>query len=297
MQRRAFLAAVGAAALARSAHADTPVSEDLEIHDLVLSGDPKIARRSLLLMPKHLPKGTRVPLLILLHGLGETGNELLGIHAWGERYGLVSSYERLRRAPVERVFPKLRYLTDEHQARLNKSLEKKPFAGLCLVCPVTPNPYKVGPAERTLDRYTEWIADTLLPAVRERAPVLTDPRSTGLDGCSLGGYVGVEVFLRRPELFGSFGGIQSAFGVPLAQNYADRIAAAIRRVGPRAIRVATSSGDPYRRANEALSQRLDELGVPNVLSVLPGPHNQPWLREIGTLELLRFHDRQLARSA
>lgn len=296
MERRDFLLAAAATLVAPRALGATPESTDLEIRDLKLAGDPRVARRTLLLIPKHVPAGTKLPLLILLHGLGETGNELLGIHAWGERYGLVKAYERLRRPPVERLFPKLPYLTDAHREQLNASLAKKPFAGMVMACPVTPNPYRGAPAEVTLDRYTAWLADTLLPAVRAEAPVLQDARSTGLDGCSLGGYVGVEVFLRRPELFGTFGTIQGAFGVPLAISYAERIAQAIRRVGPRALRIASSTEDPYRKANEALSRRLDELSVPNVLSVLPGPHNQPWLREIGTLELLRFHDRQLARA-
>jgi enterochelin esterase-like enzyme len=264
-------------------------------HDLVLDGDRRLARRALVLLPKVPPPGEKLPLLVLLHGLGETGNELLGIHAWGERYGLVSSYERLKHAPLGRTLEKQRYLTDERLATLNASLAKRPFRGLAIACPVTPNPYKLQPAARTLDRYADWLAETLLPAVRKLGPVATDAEHTGLDGCSLGGYVGVEVFLRKPELFGAFGGVQSAFGAPAARQYAERIAQAIRRVGPRAVRIGSSTQDPYRTANEAFSDRLSELGVPHVLGVLPGPHNQPWLREVGTLDMLLWHDRQLRR--
>ena len=41
------------------------------------------------------------------------------------------------------------------------------------------------------------------------------------------------------------------------------------------------------------AKALGELGVDSELVVIPGPHNQPWLREIGTLEMLLWHDRHL----
>lgn len=295
MQRRAFLALGSLAACAFSARAgaDTPSSAELVQHDLLLPGDKRIARRALVLAPSHVPAGTKLPVLVLLHGLGETGNEQLGLHAWGDKYGLVRCYERLLHPPVERLFPKQPWLTDEHRARINAELGKRPFRGLVLVCPVTPNPHKVGPAARTLDRYADWIEGTLLPETHKRVPCLQGAKSTGLDGCSLGGYVGMEVFLRKPKLFGTFGGVQAAFNVPSAMQYAKRLAEAVKQVGKRSFHIETSSQDPFRKANEALAKKLGELGVPADLSVIPGPHNQPWLREVGTLQMLHWHDRHL----
>ena len=293
VKRREFIAATSALAWARPGFGATPESKHLVQHDLILDGSKRLARRTLLLVPKHLPAKQKLRVLVLLHGLGETGNEMLGIHAWGDRYGLVKSYDRLREAPVARILKRQRYFTDEHLQQVNTSLKNKAFGGLALLCPVTPNPYKLQPAAKTLDRYTDWIEKTLLPAAREKANIGTGPEFVGLDGCSLGGYVGIEVFLRRPELFGTFGGVQSAFGAPAGIAYARKLAEAVRRVGPRALRFGTSSADPYRKANKALSAELTKLDVPNTLSVLPGPHNQPWLREVGTLDMLLWHDRQL----
>jgi enterochelin esterase-like enzyme len=164
---------------------------------------------------------------------------------------------------------------------------------MVLACPVTPNPYRAGGA-RAIARYADWIEEVLLPAVRERAPMAAGPEGTGLDGCSLGGYVAVEVFLRKPELFATLGSVQGALNTASAVRYADGIARAIERVGARPLHLETSSDDPYRRANEALSRALRERGVPNELRVPPGPHDQPWLREVGTLELLLWHERQLS---
>ncbi len=262
--------------------------------DLRLEGDSKLARRALLLRPRHVGSRVELPLLVLLHGLGETGNELLGIHAWGERYGLVRAYERLRRLPVTRLLPRQRYLTDQRLGEMNQTLRVHPFRGLNLVCPVTPNPYRLAPAERTLDRYAAWLTEVLLPTVRRRTPVAD---RVGIDGCSLGGYVAIEVFLRAPNAFFTVGSVQGAFGAAQGRRYAERMAEIVARVGPRPIHIESSEGDPYREPNRALSRRLTELGVPHTLSVPPGPHDQAWLREVGTLEMLLWHDRELGSSA
>ncbi|HVY44627.1 MAG TPA: hypothetical protein VHB21_02060, partial [Minicystis sp.] len=111
-----------------------------------------------------------------------------------------------------------------------------------------------------------------------------------LDGCSLGGYVGLEVFLRRPDAFVAWGGVQSAFGAHRAPAYGAALASAVARA-PRPLHVETSEGDPFHDANVALAKELARRGVPHELSVLPGPHDQPWLREAGTVDMLFWHDR------
>ncbi|HEX9619629.1 MAG TPA: hypothetical protein VF989_05820 [Polyangiaceae bacterium] len=293
MHRRTLLALglLNAVATARLSAA-TAASEHLTVHDLMLDGDPKVARRSLLLVPRGPAKGPR-PLLVLLHGLGETRHELLGIHAWGEKYGLVSAYERLRRPPLERTLEKERYLSDDRLVELNASLAARPFEGMVVACPYTPNPYRAG-GEKALDAYASWIETVLIPAARERAQLAAGTRAIGIDGVSLGGYVALEVFLRRPELFGVLGTVQPAIKSDRARYYADRVAAAIHRVGPRAIHVETSSWDPYKSAARTFYERLQELGVPSTFRLSAGPHNQAWLREVGTLEMLLWHDRQLS---
>jgi enterochelin esterase-like enzyme len=163
---------------------------------------------------------------------------------------------------------------------------------MVIACPVTPNPWKLDGAW-TLDRYADWLTKTLLPAVRERAPVIDGRAAVGLDGCSLGGYVGLEVFLRKPEAFGTLGVVQPAISVGGAAQYARRIADAITRAGPCPVHVETSTGDPYRNASEELARQCLRLGVACELRVIPGPHDQSWLREIGTAEMVLWHDRKL----
>ena len=89
--------------------------------------------------------------------------------------------------------------------------------------------------------------------------------------------------------------MQGAWGAAQGRRYAERLGEVLARVGPRPIHIESSEGDPYREPNRALSRRLGELGVPHTLLVPPGPHDQPWLREVGTLEMLLWHDRELNR--
>lgn len=269
-----------------------PVVE-LDQQVLTLPGDARIARKALVLTPRRVSRKGGFPVLVLLHGLAETAREDLGLRAWSERYGLIDADARLRSGVVEREAPN-RYLTAERATAIDGELRRRPYGGLVVVCPFTPNVYKGGATFTTLDRYAGWITDTLLPAVRAAAPVRRDPLSTAIDGCSLGGYVALEVFLRRPEAFGALGGVQAAYGERLAELYAQRIRAAVARVGPRALHIETSVWDPSLQAHRTLSERLRRLGVENDLAVLPGGHDQNFLREIGTLEMLLWHDRRSA---
>jgi hypothetical protein len=66
-------------------------------------------RKCLLLRPSRIAEDVPLPLLVLLHGLGETGSEPLGIRAWYDRYGLPQAYARLLTPPVLRTLPHERY--------------------------------------------------------------------------------------------------------------------------------------------------------------------------------------------
>ena len=78
--------------------------------------------------------------------------------------------------------------------------------------------------------------------------------------------------------------------VPAGTKRPERVVASS---GPRPLHLLTSSRDPFREANQRLAAELMRRGVPHQLRVLPGPHDQPWLRESGTLEMLLWHARQL----
>ena len=305
--RRAFLTGLaGALALPGAAAAEgfpganadglqSRAPPDFTVLDLDVAGDRKIATRFTLFVPNHLARDERVPLLILLHGLGETWDPGIGVYAWVERYGLGSAYARLRRPPVGRAWRSGNLFPDARLSQINASLAAQPFRGMAVACPYTPNVSKLPLPEAALDAYASWIVDVVIPRARKEAPVLQDPAHTAIDGVSLGGYVGIEVFLRRPDAFAAWGSVQGAVNAVRLAPYADKLAAALGKAkSPRtSIHLETSEADPFREVNVGLSTLLTKKGVANDLLVLPGMHDQVFLREAGTLEMLLWHDRRL----
>jgi hypothetical protein len=283
---------LGAGALLSSGTATAAEAPELEERELEVPGE-RLARRCLLLVPKA-PSG-RERLVVLFHGLGETASEGLGVRAWADRYGLVAAHQRLLRPPVARTLSDVKFLTDERLGTLNRELGKSPFRGLVVACPFTPNVYRQPSTTVALDRYAAWVVDGLLPAVAQELGRSRQALAPAVDGVSLGGYVSLEVFLRRPDAFAAVGSTQGAFREAVADAYAARLAKAFDTVGRKPVRVATSGWDSGRAASERFARRLGERGIDVTLSVPPGPHDQRWLREVGTLELLYHYDRLLGR--
>jgi iron(III)-salmochelin esterase len=289
LTRRQWLT-LTAFAVTRRARAETAL---LSARELSVPGAGKFGKKCLLLRPLRVPEGTPLPVLVLFHGLGETDSEALGIHAWQNRYGLPEAYARLVAPPVTRTLPNKRYLSDVRLSEINADLARAPFPDLMLVCPFTPNPFKKDPSAPLLDGYAAYVEQALLPAIRGAAATLAGPEHCGVDGVSLGGYVSLEVFLRKPELFGVVGTMQGAFGKQLAELYARRISEVTAKLGERRIHVTTTTFDPFRDASQLFAQRLKERGQNVTLTLAEGPHDQTFLREAGSLETLLFQARAL----
>ena len=125
-------------------------------------------------------------------------------------------------------------------------------------------------------------------SVRGRAGERVDGSPARIGGCSYGGWVSLEVYLRAPHRFAAWAGVQTAIGRDSAGAYAERLA----RLTPAApLLIETSAGDPFHDANVALAGALAARDVRRDLIVLPGPHGQPWLREAGTPSAVAWLDR------
>lgn len=285
---RRQLVAGGAAALLASSHvaqAD-PLGED-ELSNLRLLDATEGGRRFVLVTPRYLQPEQKLPLVVLLHGLGETTNERAGAYAWVERYGLASAWQRLKRPPLERTSKRGEW-TDARLAEVNAQLEQKPFRGLALVCPFMPNPS--GPPE--VDAYAKWIETSLLPRVRKETQVHDGPDHTYLCGVSLGGYVSLEMLARLPHVFGAWAGVQTAIGPFAAPGYADKIAKGWSgKTHPsHPMLLLTSTQDHWKASSEALAAAFKAKNLAATYRVVPGPHDQPWLQEAGTIEALLWLD-------
>lgn len=251
--------------------------------------------RALVLHPAQPAPDRTYPGLLLFHGRGESRRPELGLHAWRSAYGLERAHARLVRPPLALSRDERRYIRSDQLQRIDEALRDDPFGGFVYICPFTPNPHRARSAEALLDGYSDWVEHVLLPAARVRTPLA--PALLGVDGCSMGGFVAAEIFARKPHLFQTFGVVQPAFGEFRVSAYAERLASAQGSGSLRDIHLLTSTLDPYRRSVEALGRELETRGARFELDILPGPHDQPWLRATGTLAMLAWHERRLQRSA
>jgi pimeloyl-ACP methyl ester carboxylesterase len=292
MGRRQLLTALGLAFISGAARADVDSFDGEEdLRNLRLLDISEGGRRFVLVVPRYLEPAQKLPLVVLLHGLGETTNERLGAYAWVEKYGLGSAWQRLKRAPVERTSKRGEW-TDARLAEVNAELAARPFRGFAMACPFMPNPS--GAAE--VDAYARWIERLLLPRVRKETQVQEDADHTYLCGVSLGGYVSLEILARLPHVFGAWAGVQTAIGTYAAPAYAEKIAKGWNDK-PHPMLLLTSTQDHWKASSEALSAAFQAKKLGATYRVVPGPHDQLWLREAGTLEALLWLDGIGRRSA
>jgi predicted esterase len=265
---------------------DVPVSTEydpeIDLRNLKLLDLNENGRRFVLVAPKFQNPDAPLPLCVFLHGLGETTNERLGAYAWVEKYGLGLAWQRLKRAPIRRMGKRGEW-SGPRLAEVNIQLSARPFRGFVMACPFMPNPK--GAAD--LDDYARWIETSLVPRCRKEVPCLTEPAKTYLCGVSLGGYVSLEVLTRLPHVFGAWAGLQTAIATSAAAGYAEKIA----KTAGKPMLVLTSTEDHWRTSSEALTTAFERSKIRNESRVIPGPHDQPWLREAGTIEALFWLDR------
>lgn len=258
---------------------------ELAAHEWIL---PAPFHRAVVLVPKHLGPQERVPMLVALHGLGETGDDKLGAWAWVDRYGIDEGYAHARAPETISVASLGKMATEGRVAELKQELAAKPFRGMVIVCPYTPNIWK-GDPELVVDAYTRWLFEKLIPRVRNQCPV--DHR-LAVDGVSLGGWVSLGVAVRKTAELHSIGCVQAAVSGDLP--YGPRLQKAFADAGTRPLQLLTSDQDVFKSSVQQLAAGLNKRGVPHVLRVAKGPHDQPFLRGPGSLEMLHFQARALA---
>jgi pimeloyl-ACP methyl ester carboxylesterase len=109
----------------------------------------------------------------------------------------------------------------------------------------------------------------------------------------MGGHVGLEVLARRPDLFSSFTGLQSAIRPREARPFAERLARAFQTHAAPALQIITSDRDTYRTANQRLYDALSNLGVEAELEMDRGWHTRQWMQRVGSRAMLAWQDRVL----
>ncbi len=227
----------------------------------------------------------KLPVLIALHGRGEAqkGPEL-GALGWPNDYLLLRAIERICAPPLTRAdFEGL--VENDRLASMNEGLAKRPFHGLIVVCPFLPDFDLQKP--KPLEAYGQYLISKVLPRVRKELPALD---TTGIDGVSLGGAAALRIGLANPDIFTAVGSLQAA----ISSDQVPELVELAKKARPKSFRLITSHQDYFRKAITLYSQSLKAAGIPHEYADLPGPHDYPFNRGPGALEMLDWHDRVLS---
>ncbi|HET7541332.1 MAG TPA: esterase [Polyangiaceae bacterium] len=248
--------------------------------------------RVVVLIPER-EAGARLPVLVALHGRGEAlkGPEL-GARGWVDDYTLEATAERLHRPPI--TLDDLHGFADEARlARLNASLAQRPYQGLIVVCPYTPD---VLPADESIDKalpLARFVVETVLPRAYRETPAIGTPETTGVDGVSLGGRAALGIGLLRPQAFAVVASLQAALRSDNSADILRRAREAKAQKPDLFVRLLTSGDDYFLKANQLLASELTAAGIRTELVTIPGPHDYEFNRGPGGYEMLMFHDRVL----
>ena len=252
-------------------------------------------QKALVLTPRWGEPGERYPLLIALHGRGESNRGLdVGARGWTRDYYLDRALARLRHPPLSSndLFG---VASEADLARLNESVRTKPFRGLVVVCPYTPDVLST-PALDAAEPFAEFLIKNLLPRIRKDFPVETTAKATGIDGVSLGGRVAMLAGFSRIESFGAIGTLQAAVRTGEADAFAALASRALKK-SPLPMRILTSDRDPFRPTLEALAKGINAAGAKAEYACVTGPHDYVFNQGPGSYEMLLWHDRMLRGDA
>lgn len=286
LPRRSFIAGLVGCSLAACKKSSSPVAAaDGPWRDL--SFPPPDEQRALVLVP---PSPAPLPLLVALHGRGESGRGLeVGAKAWRDDYGLDKLDAQLRAGALTRS-DLADMVVDDRLGKLNDSLKKSPYTGLVVACPYTPD--LTDRSAKGAAPFARFVRESLLPRVQTESKCLTARESTGIDGVSMGGRLALLVGLMHADIFGAVGALQPAIKVEEAEMFA-LMAKRATFNQKLSIRLVSSEKDPFLAAVQALSQAFQVEKIPHELIITPGPHDYAWNRGPGGAEMLLWHERVL----
>jgi enterochelin esterase-like enzyme len=249
--------------------------------------------RAVVLAPAWMRETERLPLLIALHGRGEAHKgPVEGVMGWPRDYALLRAISRVCAPPLTsddlEGFVDPKRLSDQ-----NDALAKQPFRGLVIACPYSPDVDLRKPKE--MREYGDYMMRAVMPRLKKEMPVIDSPAAIGIDGVSLGGALALRIGLANAEAFGAVGSLQAAIGEDQVVEYTD-LAKAARAKNPTVeLRLLTSKDDYFKSAIRATSTAWRAAGINHEMVEIPGPHDYPFNRGPGAIEMLLWHDRLLAR--
>jgi iron(III)-salmochelin esterase len=250
--------------------------------------------RAVVIVPTWTKPDEKLPILVTLHGRGEANKgPVEGVMGWPRDYALLRAIERVCAPPLTSTDYE-GFSDPKRLADTNASLAKEPFKGLIVVCPYLPDVDLHKPAP--IKDYGRYLLEKVLPRVRAELPALASPAAVGIDGVSLGGAVSLRVGLGNPLAFGAVGSLQAALAEDQISEFTDLAKTARAKNPALKLRLLTSKEDYFRSAISHTSTAWKSAGVDHDYADVPGPHDYPFNRGPGAIEMLLWHDRMLARA-
>jgi iron(III)-salmochelin esterase len=250
--------------------------------------------RAVTIVPAWAKPDEKLPMLFALHGRGEANKgPALGVMGWPKDYALLRAIARVCSPPLTTTDFE-GFVEAKRLVAHNEALAKRPFAGLVVVCPYSPDVDLRKPSQ--IREYSDYFMKTVLPRAKKELPVLGAPASIGIDGVSLGGALSLRIGLGNPDAFGAVGTLQPAIGEDQVPELTELARAARAKNPSLALRLLTSKEDYFKRAIRSASASWRAAGLEHDFEDLPGPHDYPFNRGPGALEMLLWHDRSLARA-
>ena len=231
----------------------------------------------------------RFPLLIALHGRGEAmKGPVRGARGWVDDYALGRALRRLSSPPL--THEDFEGIVEPSRLNLlNRSLQSRPYQGLVVLCPYTPDLLSGERAFERVQPYARFLVEVVIARAMRELPVINSPDAVGIDGVSLGGRLSVLSGLAFPKAFGAVGSLQAAFD----SSEAGRLAAlgvAAKKSNPNLkFRFLTSDGDYFLGANHAIDDAFTAAKVDHEFVEVRGPHDYIFNRGPGALEMLLWH--------
>ena len=248
--------------------------------------------RAVVIVPSWTKPDEKLPVLFALHGRGEANKgPVEGVMGWPRDYALIRAIERVCAPPITSADLE-GFFDPKRLGELNEGLVAQPFKGLVVVCPYLPDVdlRKLAP----IKDYGRYLLEVVLPRVRAELPVLSTAAATGIDGVSLGGAVALRVGLGNPDAFGAVGSLQAALGEDQVTEFTDLAKAARAKNAALKLRLLTSKDDYFRGAISHTSLAWRSAGIDHDYADVPGPHDYPFNRGPGAIEMLIWHDHMLS---
>lgn len=251
--------------------------------------------RAVAIVPAWAKHDEKLPLLFALHGRGEANKgPSLGVMGWPKDYALLRAIERVCAPPLTTT--DFEGMVDAKRlVAHNEALATRPFAGLVIVCPYSPDVDLRKPTQ--IRQYEAYFMGTVLPRAKKELPVIGTPTSIGIDGVSLGGALALRIGLGNAEAFGAVGTLQAAVGEDQVPDFTELARSARAKNKSLELRLLTSDKDYFRAALRSTSRAWQTAGISHQFDEVPGVHDYPFNRGPGAIEMLLWHDRVLSRSA